>query len=162
MFRFIFRFSCKKLVKYCIVLLICSYLINTVNGIFNESKSLSVGDNQPQIEDNLKNSKPENKKHESFNERATKAIEEYKETKTNEHSPYYKEDGTNPVRQGALHEEVVNTTSEHPGSAWINKEGHDVVQDGIDSENRKPRNEKPFINSDNSSSEEYRDNECFR
>lgn len=162
MFKFIFRFSCKKLVKYCMILLIFSYLVNSVNGFFSTPKTISSSDNQTIVEKNLKSSRPENIKHESINKKLTQDMDEFYRTKTNEDSPYYKEDGTNPIRQGALHEEAVDASSEHPGSAWIDKEGKDIVQRGIDCENSKPKNEKPFINSDNVSSEDYKDNEYFK
>lgn len=134
---------------------------------FNSEKGVySAKDNQTQLEEGIKSEDSQKafkvnqeKRQETFNEKATNKINEYYNDTTDTSSPFYDEKGKNPVYDGMLKEDMNDVKAikkgNSPKSTFVDNEGNDIVKEGIAEENRQPQNERPYLNSDNTVPQDY-------
>ncbi|WP_394863147.1 hypothetical protein [Paraclostridium bifermentans] len=131
-------------------------------GITGNKGTYKAKENQTQLEQSVQDKETSKhldqnrvKREETFNEKATNAIDDYRDRPTSTSSPYYNENGDNPVYDGMLQEGRDSLKTDNPKSAWVTNDGKDVVQEGINSDNNKSQNEKPYLNSDNTVKQNY-------
>lgn len=141
--------------------LICMIALNHF-GFNGDKGTYKAREDQTQFEQSVQDEKTSKdleqnrvKREETFNEKATNAIDDYCDRPTSTSSPFYDENGDNPVYDGMLQEGRDTLKTDNPKSAWVTKDGKDVVQEGINSDNKKSENERPYLNSDNTVEQNY-------